>query len=146
MKKTAIVIIERLKAPTPKFWKKTRNYMLAIGGASAIVILGGSFLPLLLVKLASYGATTGAIGTALSQLAKVKDEDVETPIEVVNKTTKIEIISYKDTGLAEVIHDLGLQDEEYDIFEYGEYLNATLIVDKDLNIIGGQINRHKEKN
>jgi len=145
MKETVITIIERLKAPTPKFWKKTRNYMLAIGGASAIVILGGGFLPIILVKLASYGATTGAIGTALSQLAKVKDEDTEPVTEPVKESTNIEIISYKDTGLAEVIHDLGLQDEEYDIFEYGEFLNATLIVDKDLNIIGGQINRHKEK-
>jgi len=75
MKKTIIIIVDRLRAPTPTFWKKTRNYMLAIGGASAIIILGGAFLPLLLVKLAGYGATTGAIGTALSQLAKVKDDD-----------------------------------------------------------------------
>ena len=69
------IIIDRLKAPTPKFWKKTRNYMLAIGGASTMIVLGGGFLPIILIKIASYGVTTGALGTALSQLAKVKEED-----------------------------------------------------------------------
>jgi len=75
MVKTIKVIIERVKAPTPKFWKKTRNYMLAIGGASTIIVLGGSFLPIIIVKMASYGITTGALGTALSQLAKVKENE-----------------------------------------------------------------------
>lgn len=74
MKKIKI-IIDRLKAPTPKFWKKTRAYMLAIGGGSTIIMLGGAFLPVILVKVASYGATTGVIGTALSQLAKVKEDE-----------------------------------------------------------------------
>ena len=74
MKKIKI-IVDRLKSPTPKFWKKTRSYMLAIGGASTIIMLGGAFMPIILVKIASYGATTGVIGTALSQLAKVKDDE-----------------------------------------------------------------------
>ncbi len=69
------IIIERLKAPTPKFWKKTRSYMLAIGGCSTLIILSGPILPIIIVKIASYGATTGVIGTALSQLAKIKEED-----------------------------------------------------------------------
>lgn len=68
------VIKDRLLAPTPKFWVKTRNYMLAIGGVSTIIVMGGAFLPVILVKIASYGLTTGALGTALSQLAKVKEE------------------------------------------------------------------------
>ena len=75
MKKTIIILIDRLKAPTPKFWKKTRNYMLAIGGMSSIIIMSGPFLPLVIVKIASYGITTGAVGTALSQLAKIKEND-----------------------------------------------------------------------
>lgn len=75
MKEKLKIIVDRLNAPTPKFWKKTRSYMLAIGGVSTIIILSGSFLPIIIVKLASYGATTGVIGTALSQLAKIKEND-----------------------------------------------------------------------
>ena len=75
MKDAIKFLIERAKAPTPKFWVKTRNYMLAIGGFSTIIIISGALLPLVIVKIASYGLTTGAIGTALSQLAKIKEDD-----------------------------------------------------------------------
>lgn len=68
-------IISRAKAPTPKFWKKNRNYMIAIGGCSTLILLGSSFLPLILVKIASYGLVTGTVGTALSQMGKVKEDD-----------------------------------------------------------------------
>jgi hypothetical protein len=60
------------------------------------------------------------------------------------KTTTIEIQDYKDTSLGEAIHDLGMtQEEGSDVFEYGEFLNATIIVDENLNIIGGKINKFK---
>ncbi len=74
------------------------------------------------------------------------------------KTSKIEIESYKDTGLGEVLYDLYFEkfsaenpnldeDEVHDafqtkyenIFEYGEYLNAEIVVDENLNIIGGRV-------
>jgi len=74
IKNTTMFLIERVNAPTPKFWKKTRNYMIAIGGISVMIVLSGSILPAIVVKIASYGISTGAIGTALSQLAKVKEE------------------------------------------------------------------------
>lgn len=69
------IIVDRVKAPTPKFWKKTRNYMLGIGGMSSIIVMSGPFLPIIIVKIASYGLTTGAVGTALSQLAKIKENE-----------------------------------------------------------------------
>lgn len=67
------------------------------------------------------------------------------------RTTTINIDTYKDTGLMEAVYDLfgkpEMTDEEHDalneksskIFEYGEYLNAEIIVDENLNIVGGKI-------
>ena len=46
--------------------------MLAIGGLSSIIVMSGPFI---IVKIASYGLTTGAVGTALSQLAKIKENE-----------------------------------------------------------------------
>jgi len=73
------------------------------------------------------------------------------------KTIKIEIEEYKDTSLIQVVYDLfcdniELTDEENDelgemsskIFEYSEYLNAEIIIDENLNIIGGRIIPFKE--
>lgn len=60
-------MIDRFKAPTPKFWKKVRNTMITIGAVSgAIVVAPG--LPVLLVTFATYGVTIGTIGATLSQL------------------------------------------------------------------------------
>ena len=61
------------------------------------------------------------------------------------KTSQLEITDYKDTGLCDVAYELGLGEESSNIFQYSEYMNATLIVDEDLNIIGGKIHRFKEK-
>lgn len=60
------------------------------------------------------------------------------------KTTTIEIQEYKDTGLGDNAHDLGLFEEISKIFQYGEYLNATIVVDEDLNVIGGKIHRYEK--
>jgi hypothetical protein len=60
-------VINRFKAPTPKFWRKVRNTMIAVGTISgALVVAPG--LPVLLVTLATYGVTIGTIGATLSQL------------------------------------------------------------------------------
>jgi hypothetical protein len=60
-------IKERFLAPTPKFWRKVRNAMIAIGSVSGALVLAPG-LPVLLVTLATYGVTIGTIGATLSQL------------------------------------------------------------------------------
>lgn len=47
----------------------------------------------------------------------------------------------------QVGNELGFSEKEiYEIFEYGEYVNFTLKIDKNLNIVGGKIHKHKPKN
>lgn len=59
---------------------------------------------------------------------------------------KITLKNIKDSdGWMELANDLGYTNEEaYKIFEYGEYANLTIEVDKDLNIVGGKIHRFKQ--
>jgi len=60
------------------------------------------------------------------------------------KTVIISIDSIKDSdGWYELAHELGLEKQAYNIFEYGEYANITIEVDENLNIIGGKIHPHK---
>ena len=73
------------------------------------------------------------------------------------KTVKINLNSIKDSdGWADLCWSLGIckfgltEDDEpddkalYDIFEYGEYADLEIIVDEDLNIVGGKIIPFKE--
>lgn len=73
------------------------------------------------------------------------------------KTSKIQIEAYKDTGLIQALYELmddneELSDEENDalmektskIFQYGEYFNAEIELDENLNIVGGRIIPFKE--
>lgn len=60
------------------------------------------------------------------------------------KTATMELDTIKCAdGWCELVTELGLRDQLYDIFEYGEYGSLTIEVDKNLNIIGGKIHRFK---
>lgn len=57
------------------------------------------------------------------------------------KTGKITLDNIKDSdGWFELGHALGLtHDQIYKTFEYGEYGKIQIIVDENLNIIGGKV-------
>jgi hypothetical protein len=57
-------IIERLKAPTPKFWKKVQRIGITIGGLGAILIAP----PIGLSLVGGYLITAGSVIGVLSQL------------------------------------------------------------------------------
>ncbi len=60
------------------------------------------------------------------------------------KTTTIVIDTYKDTDLSFNAKELGFTREDgYKIFEYGEYIHKLkIIVDENLNVIGGKLYPH----
>jgi hypothetical protein len=69
-------IINRLRAETPKFWKKVRSICTA-AGSTAMAIYGYSYyaqLPPIAVEIAKICACIGFFGTFLSQLT-VKDNE-----------------------------------------------------------------------
>jgi len=79
------------------------------------------------------------------------DEELDTPEKEIDafikslNTASIDIDNVKDSdGWASLGFELGYEYETISkIFQWGEYGSATLIVDKNLNIVGGSINPHQ---
>ncbi len=61
-------IIKRVKAPTPKLFKKIRNLGLSLVGVSAVLLASQVALPGALIKAAGYIAVAGGIASAVSQV------------------------------------------------------------------------------
>jgi hypothetical protein len=68
-------IIQRMKAPTPKFFRVLRNIGLVLAGTSATLVAEQDALPAAVVQLASYLGVAGGVATAVSQAAVAKEEE-----------------------------------------------------------------------
>lgn len=62
-------LIERLKAPTPKFFKVLRNVGLALAAAGGALLTAPIALPVAVVTVAGYLTVAGGVMTAVSQSA-----------------------------------------------------------------------------
>ena len=62
-----MTLIERIKAPTPAFFKKIRNVAIAVAAVGSAILASPVALPALLVKIAGYLVVAGAVGTTISQ-------------------------------------------------------------------------------
>ena len=69
-------IIDRMKAPTPKFFKILRNIGLTMVGIAATVFASPIALPVVVVQVAGYVAVAGGVLGVISQAAK-KDKAEE---------------------------------------------------------------------
>lgn len=67
-------MVERLKAPTPKFFRILRNIGLALAAASGAVLAAPVALPAGIITAAGYVGVAAGILTAVSQ-ATVDEED-----------------------------------------------------------------------
>lgn len=61
--------IERLKAPTPKHFKKLRNIGLILATIATTVAAAPVALPAIVLKIAGYLAVAGGVASAVSQTA-----------------------------------------------------------------------------
>lgn len=61
-------IIERIKAPTPKFFKRLRSIGLALLAISGSVIAAPVVLPAVVISIAGYAALAGGVISAISQV------------------------------------------------------------------------------
>ncbi len=73
-------LIERLKAPTPKFFRVLRNVGLALAAAGGALLTAPIALPVAVVTVAGYLTVAGGVITAVSQTAvdgetDCKDDD-----------------------------------------------------------------------
>ncbi|TDE01123.1 hypothetical protein [Flavobacterium hiemivividum] len=61
-------VIERAKAPTPKFFRILRNVGLVLLGISSSIVAAPLALPVVIVSVAGYLGVVGGILSAVSQL------------------------------------------------------------------------------
>lgn len=66
-------IIERAKAPTPKFFKVLRNVGLALAAVGASLLTAPVSLPVAVITVAGYLTVAGGVIGAISQTA-IKNE------------------------------------------------------------------------
>ena len=61
-------VVQRAKAPTPKFFKILRTIGLALLAVSASIIAAPVALPAMVVTIAGYSAVAGGVLSAVSQI------------------------------------------------------------------------------
>lgn len=60
-------LIDRLKSPTPKFFKILRNVGLGLAAAGGVLVAAPVAIPALIVTVGSYLIVAGSVATAISQ-------------------------------------------------------------------------------
>ncbi len=61
-------IVERIKAPTPKFFKILRSVGLALLAISGTIVAAPIVLPVTVITVAGYMAVVGGVISAVSQM------------------------------------------------------------------------------
>lgn len=67
-------VIERMKEPTPKFFKILRNVGLVLTAVGGVLATAPVAIPAVIVTAAGYLAVAGGIASAVSQAAVYRDE------------------------------------------------------------------------
>jgi len=76
-------VVERAKAPTPKFFKVLRTVGLALLAVSGSIVAAPVALPAVVVTVAGYAAVAGTVLSAVSQVTV--DEDAKMEKELVKR-------------------------------------------------------------
>jgi len=71
-------VVERIKAPTPKFFKILRSIGLALLAISGTIVAAPIILPVTVVTVAGYMAVAGGVISAVSQMT-VAEENPNKP-------------------------------------------------------------------
>ena len=66
-------VVERIKAPTPKFFKILRSIGLALLAISGTVVAAPIVLPATVVTVAGYMAVAGGVISAVSQMTVAEE-------------------------------------------------------------------------
>ncbi|MGQ7944176.1 hypothetical protein [Flavobacterium sp. WC2509] len=67
-------VMQRAKAPIPKFFKVLRNIGLAVATIGGTIVASPVALPLAVITVGGYLAVAGGILSAVSQLTTIKDD------------------------------------------------------------------------
>ena len=67
-------IKDRVKAPTPPFYRKLRNFGIAAVAIATSVLTAPVAAPVIIAKIAGYLAVAGTVTSAICQTVTGKDE------------------------------------------------------------------------
>jgi hypothetical protein len=70
-------LIERLTAPTPKFFKILRNIGLGLAAAGGVIVVSPIAVPALIVTIGGYLIVAGSVATAVSQAVTTNEGAAE---------------------------------------------------------------------
>ena len=73
-------VVERAKAPTPKFFKVLRSIGLALLAISGTIIAAPVVLPTVLVSVAGYLVVAGGVISAISQITVDQEAEMDEAI------------------------------------------------------------------
>ena len=76
--KKIMKLIDRLKAPTPKFFKILRNVGLGLAAAGGVIVASPIAIPTRLVTIGGYLIVAGSVATAISQAVTTTEGDTTT--------------------------------------------------------------------
>ena len=66
-------VVERIKAPTPKFFKILRSIGLALLAISGTIVAAPIVLPVTVITVAGYMAVAGGVISAVSQMTVAEE-------------------------------------------------------------------------
>lgn len=66
-------LIDRLKAPTPKFYRILRNVGLGLAAAGGVLVASPIAIPTILVTIGGYLIVGGSVATAISQTVTTEE-------------------------------------------------------------------------
>lgn len=67
-------VIQRVNAPTPKFFKVLRNIGLSLAAVGGTILAAPVALPILVSSIGGYMAVSGGVLSAISQLTTPNDD------------------------------------------------------------------------
>ena len=89
MKSNSLNLVERVTAPTPKWFKIIRTVGIALTAVGGAILTAPVALPTTIVTVAGYVLLGGTVATAIAQTAMQTDNDEETkPNENFNEPQK----------------------------------------------------------
>lgn len=69
-----MTLLERIKAPTPKFFKAIRNIGMALVAAGGVIVAAPIALPVIVVSIGGYLIVAGTVAIAVAQSVTCEEE------------------------------------------------------------------------
>lgn len=78
MKSNSLNLVERVKAPTPKWFKIIRTIGITLTAVGGAILAAPVAIPATIVTIAGYAMLGGTVATAIAQTAMQTNNDEET--------------------------------------------------------------------